>query len=193
MTLEDFVKGMVAEIGKEDEFLEYKSVSTHRRESYSIEGNNAELHRTVPDSRWPKRLAFQDELSGLFLAKVRDEGWEVESIQSNRPAFLETELEHCALDIYNFTIRFAGATHSSIHLTRKQVDFEEIIAEQVEIEAARTAPGEFTLPEIFDRALKRCNSPFEVRENTKERIISNIKIDKAHRKPGPKPKRRRTN
>lgn len=188
VTLLEFIEDIVAEIGKEDEYQAYRSVSEQRREAYYLPERQSPYHRHVPDPLWPKKEQLLSSLTRAFLTKVEDQGWEVTSVPNDR-VFLQQELEECEINYYQGSMKHHSCFHSTVHLSRKTVDFEKVMIEQFEIEAKNTNPGEYTQSQIFDNMLRRCNFANAVRDETKKRIMATANIDQLHRKPGPKPKK----
>ncbi len=189
VTLIEFVESIVARLGRQVEYEDYRSVSKRFREPYHVEGQGTPLHRDKPDPRWPHKVELVAEVRAAFFDIVEEQGWEVTSQPGGR-VLLRRELRECELDIYAAILKRGSTLFSCIHLSRKTMDFEAVLVEQFEFEAASTPPGQFSLGQIFDNMLKRCNFSNAIRDETKKRIMATANIDKAHRKTGPKPKKR---
>ncbi|MEO9745026.1 MAG: hypothetical protein ABJD75_16550 [Parasphingorhabdus sp.] len=192
VTLIELIESIVAELEKEADYEEYRSITEHFREPYYVEGQVSPLHRNKPNPLWPKKLELIAEVNSAFQNLIERQGWEVRSQPNNR-LLLRRELEGCKLDIYGAGLKRGSTIFSNIHLSRKLVNFETLLMEQFEIEAANTPPGIMKLEQIFENSLERCNSPFQVRRDSMKRIIKKAKIDDAHRRRGPKPNVSRTN
>lgn len=191
VTLIEFIESVVVRLRKESEYEELRHVSQTKYEEYYLEGRTSPSRRPIPDEKWPRRQELTAQVQRMFLKVVEAQGWEVRSHPGDRQLLLR-ELKECTLDIYAANLNRGNTIHFTVHLIRKTVDFESSLIEQFEIECARTPPGQFTLDQIFDNMLKRCNLSNGIREETRSRIKKLAVYDPAHSKTGPRPNISRT-